>query len=172
MPDVRERLPSRARVLALSGRSRNHPDVFDARLPAKDGAQALDLPHANALQQAASRQVPFVGHSDHLSHTCLFEDDLDQPAHGLGAEALSLRVARQGEANLGPLGIRVDADAYVAHQFVGGSDREPELNPGSARKRVEPAHLFNEPSGLMVWLWFPTLIPADNRIVPVALKPV
>jgi hypothetical protein len=145
--------------------------VFDAWLPAKDCAQALDLLHADSLKHASSREIPLVGHGDDLDHARVFEDELDQPAHGRRAEAVPLRVARHTEANLGPPLIRVDANAHVTNQFVRRTAGEPELNPGSARKQVYPAHLLNESTGLAVCLRFPSLIPADDRIVPVGLKP-
>jgi hypothetical protein len=100
----------------------------------------------------------------------LFEDELDESAHGLGAKTAALRLACQGEANLGPPVIRTDADTHVPNEFVRGTESDTELEPRCARKQGNLAHLLNEPSSLVVWLRFPALVPAHARIVSVGLK--
>jgi hypothetical protein len=66
-----------------------------------------------------SRNVPLVGDGADLGHVCLFEDELDQPSHGLGAKTATLRLARYGDANFGAPLIDAHADTHVSNEFIG-----------------------------------------------------
>jgi hypothetical protein len=151
-------------------RPRDSPDILNAGFSAKDRTEALDPLKSDTAYESLGWYVPSINDGDDPTDISVIEDEADHLSHGFGAQAGILRTRCHGEADLGLLPIGRGADADITNQFVGGSIRDPKLDPGATRKEAQVAHVLDKPRRLVVGLRLPSLELAHGRVTPIGLK--